>query len=133
MKSSSLSYYMLKPSHLLTYGFENNRTAQDNLFKNMCNFGARSEWREGRRVVSSYLDVDTIKDQCRILNPTPLDCIAGYIMEDAVGDRSLKRLHYRRLNFIYSSISSYFSILNLPERLEHIGKVKKLASVLCDL
>ena len=38
----SLSYYMLKTSHLLTQGFENNRTAQEKLFKHMCNFGARA-------------------------------------------------------------------------------------------
>ena len=80
LKSSSLSSYMLKPSKLLTQGFENNRTAQEKLFKHMCNFGSRAEWREGRSVISSYLDVDTTKDQCRLLNPTTLDCITGYIM-----------------------------------------------------
>ena len=73
LKFSSLSSYMLKPSHLLAQGFENNRTAQEYLFKHMCNFGSRSKWREGRRVVSSYIDVDNIKDQCHILNPIILD------------------------------------------------------------
>ena len=62
-KYSSLLSYMLKPSHLLTRGFENNRTAQEKLFKHMCNFGERAEWREGRRVVSSYIDVETTKYQ----------------------------------------------------------------------
>ena len=56
-KYSSLSSYTLKPSHLLTHGFENNMTAQEKLLKNMCNFGAREECREGRRVVSYYIDV----------------------------------------------------------------------------
>ena len=41
MKSSSLSSYMLKPSHLLTQRFENNSTVQDKLFKHMCNIGER--------------------------------------------------------------------------------------------
>ena len=63
----------------------------------------------------------------------PLDCIAGYIMEDAVGKRPLKRLPQRRLNFIDGSISSYCSILNSPERLEQIRQANKLVSVLCDL
>ena len=63
LKYSSLSSYMLKPSHLLTQLFGNNWTAQEDLFKRMCNFGAWSEWREGIRVVGSYLDVDTTKDQ----------------------------------------------------------------------
>ena len=58
---SSLSSYMFKPSHLLTHGFGKNRKAQEKLFKHMCNFRARAEWREGRRVVSSYIDVDTTK------------------------------------------------------------------------
>ena len=99
----------------------------------MWNFGSRVEWRKGGRVVSSYIDVETTKDKCRILNPTPLDCIAGYIMDDAVGERSLKRLPQRRLNFIYGSISSCYSILNSPERPEQMKQANKLASFLCDL
>ena len=63
VKSSSISSYRLNPSHLITQVFDNNRTAQENLFKQMCNFGTRAEWREGVRVVSYYLDVDTTKDQ----------------------------------------------------------------------
>ena len=43
LKSSSLLSYMLKPSKLLTQGFENNRTAQEKLFKHMCDFGSRAE------------------------------------------------------------------------------------------
>ena len=54
-------------------------------------------------------------------------------MEDVVCDRALKRLTQIRLNFIDVYISSYCSIINLPERLEHIRQANKLASVLCDL
>ena len=54
-------------------------------------------------------------------------------MDDSVGERDFKRLPQRRLNFIDGSISSYCSILNSPERIEHIRKAKKLASVMCDL
>ena len=100
LKYSSLSSYMLKPSNFLTQVFNNNKTAQDKLLKHMCNFGARKKWREGRRVVSSYLEVDTTRDQCRLLNHMPLDCITGYIMEDAVGDRDLKSLPQKGLKFI---------------------------------
>ena len=99
----------------------------------MCNFGALVECREGRRVVIYFLDVETTKDQGRLLNTTPLDSIASYIMEDAVGERYLKRLPHRRLNFIDVYISSYCSILNSPKQLEHIRQASKLASVLCDL
>ena len=68
LKSSSISSYMLKPSKLLTQGFYNNRTSQGKLFKHMCNFWSRAEWRKGVRVFSSYLDADITKYQCRILN-----------------------------------------------------------------
>ena len=54
-------------------------------------------------------------------------------MEDAVGERALRRLPQRRLNFIDGCISSYCSILNSSERLELIRQANKLASVLCDL
>ena len=80
LKSSYILSYMLKPSHLLTQGFGNNMIEQDKLFKHVCNFGSREELRNGRRVVSYYLAVDTTKYQCRLLNPRPLDCISGYIM-----------------------------------------------------
>ena len=124
LKSSSLSSYMLKPSRLITQGFGGNSIAQEKLLKYMCNFGAWAEWREERRVVSSYLDVETTKYQCHILNPTPLDCIEGYIMEDDVVERALKRPPQRRLNFIDGYISSYCSILNSPEQLEQTNKQK---------
>ena len=97
---------MLKTSQLITQGFGNNMTAQEKLFKHMCNFESRAEWRKGRSVVSSYLDVETTKYQCCLLNPTPLDCIAGYILEDAVCERDFNRLPHRRLNFIDGYISS---------------------------
>ena len=63
----------------------------------------------------------------------PLDCTAGYIRGDAVGDKALKRMPQIRLKFIDVSNSSYRSNLNSPNQLEQIRQAKKLASVLCDL
>ena len=99
----------------------------------MCNFGAREEWRNGRRSVSSYLDVEISNDQDRLVNPTPLELISSYIMENDIFDRALKRLPQRRLNLIDGSISSYCSTLNSPERLRMIKQANKLASILCDI
>ena len=73
----------------------------------MCNFGAREVWRNGIISVSSYLDVETSKDQYCLIKTTPLEFIVGYIMEDYVGDRSLKRLPQISLNLINGYISSY--------------------------
>ena len=62
-----------------------------------------------------------------------MDCITGYIIQDDVGNRYLKRLPQIRLKFIDGSISSYGSILNALRRLEKIRQAKKLVSVVCDL
>ena len=92
MKYFYLLYYMLKPPSLLTQVFNNNKKAQENIFKNMCNVGERAEWINERRAVSSYLDVEISNDQYYLVNITPLGCIAGNILEGDIGDRALKRL-----------------------------------------
>ena len=116
--SSSLSSYMMKSSHLLTKGFENNSSAQEKIFKQIFNFGERSDWREGIIVVSYYLYVGTTKDKCRLINPMPLKFIVGFTIDDYVCDRALKKLPHRRLNFIDGYISDYCSIHNSLECLE---------------
>ena len=80
VKYSSLLSYMLKPPSLLTHGFNKDKKAQGHFFKFMCNFGSRADWRNGRRSVRYYLDVDISNDQSHLLNPTPLESVAGYIM-----------------------------------------------------
>ena len=97
LKASSISSYMLKHYNLLTHGFENNIMAQEKILKYKCNFGAKPEWREGRRVVCSYLDVETTKDKFFLLNPATLDCIPGYIMEDSVGKAEIYLWIYFKL------------------------------------
>ena len=63
----------------------------------------------------------------------PLDFIVVYIMEDATGNRYLKRLPQIRLNFIDGYISSYCSVINSPKRLEEVKQSNKMASIMCDL
>ena len=58
----------------------------------MCNFEAQAEWRNGRRYVSSFLDVDIINDQYHLVNTNPLGGIAGYITENDISDMALNRL-----------------------------------------
>ena len=72
LKYDSTYYYMLKLTSLLTKGFNNSNKAKEKLFSHMYNFGARSEWRNERRAVSSYLDVDTGNYQYHLVNPTLL-------------------------------------------------------------
>ena len=91
VKSSSLLSYMFKLPYLLTQGFNRNKKTQEKLFKYMCNVGSRAEWKNGRRAVSFYIDVDISNDQYRLVNPTPLDCIIGYIIKYTIIDMYLKR------------------------------------------
>ena len=129
VKYSSLLSFMLKYTSLLTQGFEMNKNTHEKLLE----FGAQLVWRIYRRAISSYLDVDTSKNQYRLLNPTPLDCISGYVLQDVVGDRYVKGLPHRSLNLINVSISNYFYNLNSPERLDLINKSNNFASVLGDI
>ena len=133
MKYSSLLSYMLKPPYLLTHGFNKNKKAQENLFNHMYNFGTHEEWRNGRRAVSSYLDVEISNDHYPLVNPTPLEYITGYTMGYAIDDRALNRLSQKSMNIIDGSTSSYCSIINSPERLHMIKKVNELASVQCNI
>ena len=70
----------------------------------MYNFGSQEEWRNGIRDISSYLDVDISNGEYRLVNPTPLECITGYIMEDAICNRNFRRLPQRSLNITGGSI-----------------------------
>ena len=51
-------------------------------------------------------------------------------MEGSVGYRALNNLSQEILNFIDCSISSYFSVINSPERLDMIKRAIRLASVI---
>ena len=86
-----------------------------------------------RRSVSSYLDVEIRNDQYRLVNSTPLEFITGYIMEYAIGDRSLRRLPQRKLKLIDGSISSYCYIIYSLEQLHMIKQENDLVYVLCDI
>ena len=62
-KSTSISYYILKPPSFLVQDFKDNIKAYEKRFRNMCDFGARTEWRSRRRSVIFYLGVETSKYQ----------------------------------------------------------------------
>ena len=63
VKYYSLLSYILKTPSLLTQGFRENKKAHKKIFKNMCNFDARVEWKSGRRAVSYHPDFETRKNQ----------------------------------------------------------------------
>ena len=89
---------MLKTPSFLTEGFKDINKAQEKIFKNVCDFVACIAWRSKRIASRYYINVDTIECQEHLLNPIPLECITGYIMEDAVGDRNLNNMPKIRMN-----------------------------------
>ena len=106
---------MLKPPSLITKDFNTNMNTQEKLFKNMCNFGAWEEWRNGRRATSSYIDVEISNNQCRLVNTTPFYCITVYIMEYAIDDKAFDRLPQKSINIIdgdFKVTALFFTLLN---------------------
>ena len=72
VKYSSLSYYIMKLSFLITQVFKENNKARENLFSHMFDFGDKVEQMNGIRAVSYYIDVGTIKYQYCLTNSPPL-------------------------------------------------------------
>ena len=54
-------------------------------------------------------------------------------MEDAIGDRDLKKMTKKRFNLIDGSISSYCSIINSPKYIYTTKKTNNLVAVLGDI
>ena len=88
---------------------------------------------EKTKSVSAYLDINISTDQIRLLNPTPLDTVVGFVMKDSQGEGAKKRLPQRRLNFIDSKISAHCCVLNSPERLHLITQANEVAAIMGDL
>lgn len=99
----------------------------------MLNHAARTEWKNGTREVSSFLDAAVSSVQACLLNPTTLDTITGYIMEDTKGEGARRRLPARRLNMIDACISSWCSVLNSKDKLVLIKQANELAKVLGEI
>ena len=135
-QQSNLQTFRLKPNDLIVDDFKTNKDAQEKLFQHMLNFAARKDWKQqekGKRRVSSFLDIICTEEQERLLNPSVLDTIAGFIMEDTKGEGAKRRLPARRLNMIDGCISSWCSILNSTDRLELIKQANELSAVLGEI
>ena len=120
-------------NNLIVHDLKTNRKAQEKLFKHMCNFGARAAWKGGVRRVSDALDVAVTAENLRILNPSPLDTIIVYIMQDAKGEGSRKKIPQRRLNIIDRSINSYCVHLKSPACMDLVQQTNDLAAFLTDM
>ena len=103
-------------------GFEYNKNEQGDIFNNMCQFWSWEECSRGKISVSSYIGIDTRKYQYHLLNPTRLEFIAGYIMEEDIVDGGLNNITKQKMNLIDDYITSYCSVLNSPK---FIGMIKK--------
>ena len=99
----------------------------------MCNVGAKEACKGGVHRVSYTLYVAEMSDKFSTLNPSPLDTIIVYIMQDAKGEGSRKKIPQRRLNIIDRSINSYCVHLNSPARMDLVQQGNDLAAVLADM
>ena len=134
MKQDTLKSFTLLPKDLVSDGFKSDKCVQLALFKHVQRFVSRAAGgSEEKNEVSQYLDVEVSRDQQRLLNPTTLDTVEGYIMKDAMGEGAKRRLPQRRLNLIDGSISSHSAVLNNPVRLKLIKEANELAAVLADI
>ena len=99
----------------------------------MRNFGAQTERRSKRIAVQYPLDVDTRKYQECMLNPVPLNCTTGSIIDNDVGDRYLKKIPHKGMKLIDGYISIYLFIINSPKWIDMINQANELAVVLGDI
>ena len=129
---SGLKYFCLMSVNLMVQDLRKDRKAQEELFRHMCNSRAREKWEGGAHRVSDALDVAVTANNHSILNPSPLDTIIGYIMQDEKGEGDQKKLLQRSLNIIDGCINSYCVHLNLLTRMDLIWQANDLASVLSD-
>lgn len=132
-KQETLVTFALKLKDLLVRDLKTNCDAQIKLLNHMVRFGKRADWKKGIRQVSDYLMIDLDERQRRLLNPTVLDTMVGFIMQDAKGEGANARLPQRRLNLIDGEIAAECSVLNSTERLKLIKQANELAAVLADI
>ena len=131
----TLSTFQLKPPLLITAitAAEDKDTPRMNLFHHMVTFRNRNGFAEEKQKVSAYLNCECTCDQQKLLNPSVLDTMIGFVMKDSQGEGAKKRLPQRRLNFIDGMISSHCSVLNSTERLALICQANEVSAVMVDL
>ena len=108
-------------------------STQKKLFAHTVQFRNRTNYDKETLCVSDYLDVEVTSDQQRLLNPTVLDTVAGFILKDSQGQGAKKRLPQRRLNLIDGHVSAHCSVLNSEERMNLIRLSNEVAAVLGDI
>ena len=133
-QQENLHSFMLKPPDLLdNLGSVDKKSAQYALYNHMIKYRNRCSYQEKEQKVSEYLHCEVTCDQQKLLNPSVLDTIVGYVMQDSQGEGAKKRFPQRRLNFIDGTVSSHCRVLNSKERLVLIRQANEVAGVLGDL
>ena len=74
------------------------------LFHNAVKFRNRLNYDVETQEISPYLNVEINKEQQRLLNPSVLDTITGYIIKDSQGGGAKLKLLQRRLNMVDTAI-----------------------------
>merc|ERR1740124_368577 len=99
----------------------------------MVTYRNRRGYKEEKQTVSSFLDCECTCDQQKLLNPSVLDTVIGFVMNDSQGEGIKKRLPQRRFNFIDGMVSSHCGVLNSDKRLNLICQANEVSGVMVDL
>ena len=137
--TKTLDPFLLLPPKLLKNAKHTSLVAaerkkeQMKLFEHIVRFRNREQYSVKELKVSTHLDVEVTADQQRLLNPSVLDTITGFIIKDSQGEGAKKRLPQRRLNMIDGLVSSHCCVLNSAERLDLIKKSNQIAALMAEI
>ena len=76
---------------------------------------------------SHSLDVHVTRLQCNFLNPTPQDVQRGEIISQCHGEKAMKKIAKRRVDFVSGNVNSYARLLNGAEQIKDIQDANSLA------
>ena len=106
------------------------RKVAGNLYRHMCNFTAAA-WgyaHDGNLLPSPYLDVNVSRDQVKMLNPSPRDVQIGALIDESSGEKAMKKIAKRRIEFMNGNVNSYARVLNGQAQMESIKNYSELAA-----
>lgn len=119
-----------------------NKSLQKEFFDHICNTVARQhagkkkmmEYKESSCLLpSSYTLAEVRVEQHDLLNPTPRTCFLGYVMDDAVGEKAVRKIAKRKLDMMTGNIAQWTQHVTSTENLELLKEATTLSERLAIL
>ena len=138
-QKESLDTFLLLPPKLVKCAQESKgkeqKDSREKLFSHIVSFRNRNFSPDGEQrnqTVAPYLDAKVTKDQQRLLNPSVLETITGFIIKDSIGDGAKKRIQ-NRLNFIDATVALHCTVFNSEEQMQLIKEANAVAAVMANI